>query len=298
MKFFNKYSYTILLAITCVIALPFVIRDITNNGNAENTDTEVINELPDDTQISADITEPSTNSEEATTSEEEPTTESETNTSEEESTRPPESTSVPDNDTTNYEFTTVDEDYFNDALFIGDSRTIGLSEYGVLGDAIFFAHNGLSVYEVFSTTVSVADLGETTLTSLLDQKDFGKIYIMLGINELGYNFDNTIQEYQAMVKSIQDQEPNSIIYIQANLYVTKSRSDSDDIYNNSNIRKFNEAIGQMADNQNIFYIDVNEIFDDGNGNLKDEYTSDNTHVLGKYYASWSDWIKTKGIVKE
>ena len=45
------------------------------------------------------------------------------------------------------------------------------------------------------------------------------------------------------------------------------------------------------------YIDVNEIFDDENGNLRAEYTSDNTHILGKYYVNWTEWILTKAIVQ-
>ena len=51
----------------------------------------------------------------------------------------------------------------------------------------------------------------------------------------------------------------------------------------------------MADDETIFYIDVNEVFDDGEGNLANEYTADNAHVLGKYYADWVTWLLTKTI---
>ena len=43
---------------------------------------------------------------------------------------------------------------------------------------------------------------------------------------------------------------------------------------------------------------MNEIFDDGAGNLDAQYTSDDAHPLGKYYAQWAEWILTKAIVKE
>lgn len=45
-------------------------------------------------------------------------------------------------------FTTADASYFNDALFIGDSRTMGLKEYGQMEGAEFFANTGMSVYNV------------------------------------------------------------------------------------------------------------------------------------------------------
>ena len=46
----------------------------------------------------------------------------------------------------------------------------------------------------------------------------------------------------------------------------------------------------MADGREIFYLDVNELFDDEEGNLSKAYTTDSTHVLGKYYADWVTWI--------
>ena len=74
-----------------------------------------------------------------------------------------------------YVFSTVDESYFADALFIGDSRTVGLSEYGRLSGATYFADVGMSCYSVFQTTVNVPGIGSTDLTSLLHSRSFGKI---------------------------------------------------------------------------------------------------------------------------
>ena len=34
-------------------------------------------------------------------------------------------------------------------------------------------------------------------------------------------------------------------------------------------------------------------FDDENGNLNADLSADGAHVLGKYYADWSDWILQK-----
>ena len=35
------------------------------------------------------------------------------------------------------------------------------------------------------------------------------------------------------------------------------------------------------------------IFDDENGALKTTYSTDGSHVLGKYYSVWTDWLKGK-----
>lgn len=184
----------------------------------------------------------------------------------------------------------VEKSYFNDALFIGDSRTVGISEYGDLNNATFFAYTGMSVYNVFDKTVSVPKVGKLKLEQLLSSKKFGKIYIMLGINELGYNTSQTLENYEKLVDYIKDNQSSAIIYIQANLHVTSKKSDKDSIVNNTNINKFNNEISKFADNKRIFYIDINEKFDDENGNLNLDYTSDNVHIYAKYYKEWSNWL--------
>ena len=72
--------------------------------------------------------------------------------------------------------------------------------------------------------------------------------------------------------------------------MTAKKSETSPVYTNENIDRFNQAVEQMTDGRNRFYLDVNELFDDENGNLSETYTMDNAHVLGKYYADWVAWI--------
>ena len=194
-----------------------------------------------------------------------------------------------------HEKQTVGKEYFDDALFIGDSRTVGISEYGDLNNAIFFANTGMSVYNVFEKNVSVPQVGKLKLEQLLTYKKFGKIYIMLGINELGYNQEKTLKKYKDLLKFVQEKQSNAIIYIEANLHVAAERSNKDKTINNININKINNEISQLADNEKIFFIDVNEKFDDENGNLSSNYTQDNVHIYAKYYKEWSDWLSQNAV---
>ena len=194
-----------------------------------------------------------------------------------------------------HEKQTVGKEYFDDALFIGDSRTVGISEYGDLNNATFFANTGMSVYNVFEKNVSVPQVGKLKLEQLLTYKKFGKIYIMLGINELGYNQEKTLKKYKDLLKFVQEKQSNAIIYIEANLHVTAERSNKDKTINNININKINNEISKLADNEKIFFIDVNEKFDDENGNLSSNYTQDNVHIYAKYYKEWSDWLSQNAV---
>ncbi len=180
-----------------------------------------------------------------------------------------------------------------DALFIGDSRTVGIMEYSKINDADFFCHTGMNVYNVCKQRISVKNIGKVTLTELLQNKKYGKIYIMLGINELGYNLQSTLKKYNELIKLIENNQSDAVIFIQANLHVTKSRSDSDNIINNSAINAFNKEISKLADNKNKFYLDANILFDDENCNLSDDKTQDNVHLYAKYYAEWGEWIRSE-----
>lgn len=180
--------------------------------------------------------------------------------------------------------------YFDDALFIGDSRTVGIAEYGGIKNATYFANTGMSVYNLAKTKVNVDDLGKVTLDELLASYKFGKVYILLGINEMGYDLDKTASKYRELVNKIQSNQEGVIIYIQANLHVTETKSKSSSTFSNTRINSLNDKLAQIANNQNIFYININEKFDDEKGNLPSNYSQDGVHIYAKYYKDWTNWI--------
>lgn len=281
MSNFKKYLYTFLLIITCIIASPFIFKQIwvTSRDKSKQPappETEV--SVPVQTTAQTTVSVPPDGTSENTPFDTNTTT-----------------TVLPTESVLNFQ--SSDVSYFDDALFIGDSRTLGISEYGVLQNADYFCNTGMSVYNLFSASENVKSAGNTNLEGLFESKKYGKIYLMLGINELGYDFDSTVAKYAEVVSYIRDKQPQAILYIQANLHVSKSRSETDSIFCNANIDRFNQSISALADGKSIFYIDVNELFDDGYGNLADMYTNDNTHVYAKYYVDWSNWLCTKTIVR-
>ena len=79
------------------------------------------------------------------------------------------------------------------------------------------------------------------------------------------------------------------------LFVSEKKSNEDKIFNNSNIVARNNAIATLADNQEIFYIDVNEAVCDENGHLIEEYTYDQIHLLGRYNDLWKEYLLQHGI---
>ena len=197
------------------------------------------------------------------------------------------------------EYRTVEDDYFSDAVFIGDSRTVGMFEYGGLEEiSAFYASKGLTVYKLFdSEIVSVpGERKKITVEEALQQNSFAKIYLMIGINEMGTGtVESFLEKYQEVVRHLQELQPDAIIYLQAIIKVTAERSAQGDYINNEGIIARNEGIAKLADNEKIFFLDVNPMICDDTGGMIPEYTFDGVHLKAKYIEIWKDFLKTHAI---
>ena len=177
-----------------------------------------------------------------------------------------------------------DKNFFNNSLFVGDSRVDGLKLYSNVKDAHYFCSTGLTEYTLFKNPVVVPNVGNIYFEFLLASNKYNKIYLQMGINRLGTEFKTHVKEYKYAVDKIRELAPNSKIYIVSNMHITNSKSEESIYINNKNIDLFNDEIKKLADNENIFYIDVNKFLDDEKtGVLNEEYTKDGVHLLPKYY---------------
>lgn len=193
-------------------------------------------------------------------------------------------------------FVTVEEDYFEDAVFIGDSRTVGLRDYGGLDKTDFFATVGMNVYDLWTDKFCELNGEKVTLEEALSAKQYGKVYFQIGINEMGRGtVDGFMEKYAQSVEKIRELQPEALIFLQGIMKVTTEKSNADSIFNNQGIQERNERIAQLADGITVFYIDVNEAVCDETGGLRADLTFDNLHLYGSKYGIWVDFLKTRGI---
>lgn len=193
-------------------------------------------------------------------------------------------------------FATVEDSYYADAVFIGDSRMQGVYEYAGMEEADFLAKISMTIYNMMDTKVTTNGHNETVREALAERQ-YGKIYLMVGINELG-TADTAyfIRNYQAVLEEIRMLQPDALIVIQAIMHVTGEKDREDPIFNNTNINERNEALKELANGDDIFYIDVNEVYDDENGNLRQDMSADDVHLLGNCYELWHTFYLEHGIV--
>lgn len=197
--------------------------------------------------------------------------------------------------TTDAPYTTVDINYYKDALFIGDSRIQGLRDYGNINGADFFCEKGLSVYDLMDAKLSVSGKGKRKLKKLLSEKQYGKIYIMLGVNELGTGYASDFQQrYRKNLNSITALQPDANVFLMGMMHVTNAYAKGQKVYNNDNIDMRNTLIAQLANGTNILYLDMNAAVSGKKGGLKKEYTWDGVHLKAEYYQLWVDFLNEHG----
>ncbi len=189
-------------------------------------------------------------------------------------------------------FHRVEMDYLSDALFIGDSRTSTLYEYAHWDETDFFVKNGLTIWDVWEKTMN-----GRTLADMLSAKQYGKIYIMLGINELGNETAEGYRKvYEDVLGKIRELQPKAVIFVQSIMHVTDGKDAEGTYINNTEVNARNLELEKLADNQTVFYLDVNEAMDEpGTGKLNREYSNDGVHLKVKYIPVWREFLLEHGV---
>ena len=195
-------------------------------------------------------------------------------------------------------FTTASEDYFSDAVFIGDSRTVGISEFAGIKNATFLCRTSLTVYDFDKPKITYENK-KTSIKDVLSTHQFGKIYFMVGINECGTGTAQSFfKRYRDVIMDIRQLQPDALIFIEGNLLVTKEKSDQEQNITNENIQERNRLIATLANQKDIFYIDINDSTLCKDGALISDYTWDQVHIKAQYYSVWKEFLLDHAIIKE
>ena len=192
-------------------------------------------------------------------------------------------------------FVQVEDSYFSNALFIGDSRTAGLKMYGKIG-ATFYASDGMNIYNLWSEAFCEVNGRKVTLEEALSTQEFEKVYIEIGINEMSWGTaEGFAAAYAQTVEKIKELQPKAVIFVQAIMRVTKDKSERDAVYSNERINLRNEKLAELADRKRVFYLDINEALCDEEGHLNSEYTYDEFHLYASKYVLWAEYLRAHGV---
>lgn len=186
----------------------------------------------------------------------------------------------------------VDDSYFSDAVFIGDSRMEGFRNASGITQGQFFTSVGMSTSKMASEPIIATAEGNITVAAALSGGKYNKIYIMLGANDLGeYDWDSFHDRFVAATSRFQELQPDAIFYICSCIYVEESKVTTGDYVNNTNVDKINSILLQICEEQGYHYLDLNEFLSDGYGSLITDASSDGVHIYEKYCKQMLDYLK-------
>ena len=190
----------------------------------------------------------------------------------------------------------VDDTFFDNAVFLGDSRTEGLQLFSGLHNGDFYWKRGMNVFRAVDENRKYFTVNgkEVSLVGTLAEKSYSAVYLMLGINELGY----TPKEYERglgiLLDSIIAAQPNAVIYLQTMPPINDEKAEE---YGNEwerteYVDNFNEVIVRLAKEKRVALLDTASVYRGPDGQLPSELTADGVHFTSKGYGRWADYLRT------
>lgn len=192
----------------------------------------------------------------------------------------------------------VGMEHFSDAVFLGDSRTEGLYLYGNMTEGEFLYAVGATVESVFTKPTQTTEAGKVPMLDALANMECGKVYIMLGVNELGWPRTETFRDqYGKLIDRVREDHPDAQVVIQSILPVSAAQDAKGTYVNNRRIQEFNDVLRELAEEKNCPYLDVAEAVTGEDGCLLPELTSDGVHLNTKGCAAWRDYLMSHPVTK-
>ena len=194
----------------------------------------------------------------------------------------------------------VDYSYFSDAAFVGDSRTDGFMLYSGIGAGRNLTSNGLSIFKLAEKKALTINGEKYTLLEALALEQYGKVYISLGVNELGINNDARFYDsYCQAIDAIRAVQPSAVIYIQGLIPLNEGQIEeyNGNKYNltNEHLRVYNDLMKKAAEEKQVVYLDLYAEFVDENNELPAEASRDGVHLKKDACKQWLAYLQTHTV---
>ena len=184
------------------------------------------------------------------------------------------------------------EEYLQNSLFLGDSRTLGLADAGLLPSENVFAENGINpvdylnkIWEIEETETAegeevpaeeeATEGEEEPAGKMIDQivaeRKPERIYIALGINGISFmSMEDMNEALTTLIERLGEASPDSDIIIESVLPVNENTI-GDVALTNGAITQYNIELMNLATQCGVYYLDASTAMVDESGNLNAEY---------------------------
>lgn len=180
----------------------------------------------------------------------------------------------------------ANDDFFKNAAIIGNSLVEGLKMYSNLTTATYYSGTSMSVVSAMSKEIP-----------LLEGKTHDKVYIELGINEIGNSVDTFKKNYGEMIDAIREYLPDAELYIMSILPVSQAKS-GEGYFTIDRVKAYNSALYELAEEKECYYLDVYSALVGSDGYLPADETWDGVHLSPDTYGIWENCIREYYAVEE
>ncbi len=190
----------------------------------------------------------------------------------------------------------VDDSWFDDVCFIGHSQVVAMGMYFHFQQTDYLAEVGFTAPDMLVHKGFHRHNGRYgSLLRLLQSNSYGKVYVMLGINDVSTHA-NRIEEFKEPMRKILDivkeTQPNAKLYLISLAPVGRSASYKV-IYNPEVTTLYSQAVKDLSREYDAEYIDLYRLLSDGEGYMYDEYSvNDGIHIVPKAYEMLEEYFKT------
>ncbi len=186
----------------------------------------------------------------------------------------------------------VEDSWFEDAAFIGHSLIAGFSAYSGLQVSDYYYLSGASVESLLdSKEIHLPGNRIGSLKSEMSQHNYGKIYLMMGINEIAGNLDVLKSDYLNLIDTVREYNSNAEIYVLSVLPVTK-RKDAEGDFTIERILGYNNMLMDMCKLAECWYLDLYSCFVGEDGFLPSSASFDGIHLEEEQYLIMLDYLRT------
>ncbi len=131
----------------------------------------------------------------------------------------------------------------------------------------------------------------------LEDNNVEAVFLMIGINDLiwGKSDEEILSNYKEIVRQLKEEHPQTQIVVQSILphggeNSTWESRDKLEALGSDRIVNMNDQLKEIADDNNAYYLDLYPIFVTGDGNLRDDLTTDGLHLNRQGYLVWRSAI--------
>ncbi len=150
----------------------------------------------------------------------------------------------------------VDESYFDDAVFIGDSIMASLELHGMFPDSHYAAAVGIGPQNAMGQVYDT-NTGKKNLQQVLEPLAYTKLYVLLGANTLDTSESGAAaQRYAAFLAQLVAGYPDKLIYVISIPPRTHHPQSTRPASSQRHVVSFNQAARELCQAHGIYYLDV------------------------------------------